>query len=122
MKPVETVAAELRPEAVAQLSAPHVAHPKLRLVPHVAQKKEKRTRATRGTKTIRPKSGNGLEPPAMEGFEWRPAGSGFNLWRRVPSVSANGKRSSKRTYIKYYSRQAVKKLYEKENRINTRPA
>lgn len=104
---------------VAQLLPP-VAQPKLRLVQPVAQKVQSTRRATGGTRRRTPKESNGLEPLHIEGHEWRFTGYGWELWRRVPSRSENGKRSSKRKYLAYYSKEAVEKLYEREKTFNTR--
>jgi len=61
----------------------------------------------------KPKDANRLHPPQMKGHSWRPDGhSGWDLWRRIPTVSANGKPSSKHTYIAYYSRTAVQRLQD----------
>lgn len=138
MEPVEPVAAStpksesVPPVAnvVAQAPVPPVAHPVaqasvppvLKLVPPVAQKVKKASGATGGTRQTTPKSANDLEPPGLPGCEWRISGSGWELWRRVPSVSENGKRSSKRTYMAYYSRKAVEGFYARETKTDIRRA
>lgn len=64
----------------------------------------------------KPKAIRGLTPPQMEGYSWRPEGhSGWDLWRRVPTISANGKPSSKHTYVAYYSFEKVAKLRLQKN-------
>ncbi len=126
MKPAEIVAANV-PKAesvqpVAKVIAPPVAQPTLRLVQPVAQKVKKARCATGGTRRITHKENNGLEPPGLPGCEWRISGSGWELWRRVPAVSENGKRSSKRTYMAYYSRKAVEGFYARETKADSRRA
>ena len=129
MEPVETVAAEKKVQPVArkpvaqvvpQVIAQPVAQPQLRLVQPVARKAKKAKSATGGTRQASPKSPNSLEPPSWPGCEWRISGSGWEVWRRVPSRSEHGKRSSKRTYMAYYSRKAVEAFYETETKTDTR--
>lgn len=58
----------------------------------------------------KPKNADRLRPPHVPGHAWRPDGlSGWDLWRRTPTVSENGKPSSKHKYIAYYSRADVQR-------------
>jgi len=124
-EPVAAENPELKP--VAQATAPPVARavvepvaqPKLRLVQPVAHKAKKRTRATGGTRH-KPKETSDLETPSWPGCEWRKSGSGYEVWRRAPAISENGKRSSKRSYMAYYSRKAVEAFYEREKKTDIR--
>jgi len=117
----------------AGVSVQPVPRPKLKLVQPVARKKKhsaqpvaqaKKTHsgATGGTKN-NPNDAEELQPPPIAGCEWRFTGYGWELWKRVPSVSESGKRSSKRTYLAYYSRDAVKRLHDaNEKKTNARTA
>src|SRR5262249_34333374 len=54
---------------------------------------------------------------------WKPSGlTAWELWTRRPSISKNGKRSSKAKYIAYYSQESVRKLHERETKTNLRRA
>ena len=67
-----------------------------------AHRQRKKKIATRGKDVDK--------PPSASGYEWRKAGAGWVLWRRKPARSGNGKQSSKRAYVAYYSAEAVRRL------------
>lgn len=99
-----------------------VARPKLKLVQPVAQAKKQPSGATGGTQN-KPNEADELQPPPIAGCEWRFTGYGWELWKRVPSVSEHGKRSSKRTYLAYYSREDVRREHDKRQKTtNARTA
>lgn len=59
------------------------------------------------------KPGNRISPPTLSGFGWKPSGlTGWELYRRKPAISKNGKRSSKADYVAYYSQKAVERLHD----------
>ena len=64
------------------------------------------------------------KPPSFTGYKWKPSGlTGWELYTRKPSVSINGKRSSTGKYLGYYSKEAIKVLYEaREKTANSRRA
>lgn len=79
-------------------------------------------RATSGTpRKIKPRASSGtrrakstnatVTPPAIPGHEWRRSGSGWVLWRRVPTVTQTGKRGSARSYFAFYSNAAIRRIY-----------
>lgn len=104
---------------------------KLRLV-HPVPQKAKKTGSTRQKRVnVEPvpqrrnsRGINDLHPPSIPGCKWKPSGlSGWELYSRAPSISANGKRSSKAKYLAYYSREAVQRFYdEREKAANARRA
>lgn len=103
---------------VAQADVPVVAQAP---VPVVAQTprattgtpRKKTPRASSGTKSAKP-AGATVTPPAIAGHEWRRSGSGWVLWRRLPTVTQTGKRGSKREYFAFYSSAAIRRIYGKK--------
>lgn len=92
-----------------------VAHPVPHLslvnpVPHGFTK----PRASGSTRRKEAGSTRELHPvPQFKGYKWKPSGlTGWELYTRKPSISRNGKRSSKGKYLGYYSKEAVRVLYE----------
>ncbi len=92
-----------------------IAHPVPRLslvnpVPHGSTK----PRASGSTSHKKAGSTRELHPvPQFKGYKWKPSGlTGWELYTRKPSISRNGKRSSKGKYLGYYSKEAVRVLYE----------
>ena len=89
-------------------------------VPLVAQ----RLRATSGTRVVsgnrssslqvRPSSGT--KPHSIAGHEWRQMQNGWVLWRRVPSKSGNGNRTSERKYVAFYSNKTIEVMYGKRQK------
>lgn len=71
---------------------------------------KKRARASSGTKRAK-SAGATVTPPAIPGHEWRRSGSGWVLWRRVPTVTQTGKRGSARSYFAFYSTAAIRRIY-----------
>jgi hypothetical protein len=68
--------------------------------------------------TRKSKKAKRLRPKSFPGHLWKPSGlTGWELYRRWPSKSVNGKRSSEQEYIGYYSQEAVeKRLHNEENK------
>jgi hypothetical protein len=112
-----------------------VLRPVLRLVKPVPQWSKKAKRETGSTRSKRAnvqpvpqirnaRNVNDSHPPSIPGCKWKPSGlSGWELYTRRPSISANGKRSSKHKYLAYYSREAVRRLHnEREKTANARRA
>lgn len=107
-----------------------VPHPKLRLVNPVPRAKKTAARASGSTSKkqtdVHPvphkgksKDDNRLHPPTISGHKWKPSGlSGWELYTRKPSISANGKRSSTGDYLAYYSKEAVRRLHEQREKAN----
>ena len=106
-------------------------HPKIRkekvkvdTVSLVAQRERKTSRATSGTKAINERKETGLPklknksvpPPKIGGHEWRQAGKGWALWKRVPALSDQGKRTSERRYVRYVTQKAIERIYRKNGR------
>lgn len=89
-------------------------------VPLVAR----RGRATSGTRVVsgnrssnlqvRPNSGT--KPHSIAGHEWRQMQNGWVLWRRVPSKSGNGNRTSERKYVAFYSNKTIEVMYGKRQK------
>ena len=53
----------------------------------------------------------------IEGYSWRPDGfTGWELWRRTPSVSKNNKPSSKHKWVAYYSASAMERLINESSK------
>lgn len=71
---------------------------------------KKRARASSGTRRAK-SAGATVTPPAIPGHEWRRSGSGWVLWRRVPTVTQTGKRGSARSYFAFYSTAAIRRIY-----------
>jgi len=73
------------------------------------------TKARASGSTSRKKGGSTRElhpVPQFKGYKWKPSGlTGWELYTRKPSISRNGKRSSKGKYLGYYSQEAVRILY-----------
>jgi hypothetical protein len=71
-------------------------------------------RASGSTRRKKTSSTRELHPvPQFKGYKWKPSGlTGWELYTRKPSISRNGKRSSKGKYLGYYSKEAVRVLYE----------
>lgn len=60
------------------------------------------------------------ESVQMEGFSWRPDGfTGWNLWKRTPALSANGKRSSKHKWVAHYKKAAMERLINETKKRKT---
>lgn len=108
----EDSASKLVAQPVAQESVPVVAH-----------RAKMAVRATSGTvrasmlniSNLRLSTSGNVQPSQIAGHEWRKSGSGWTLWRRVPSISADGKRSSKRQYVRYVTQAAVERVYGKSH-------
>lgn len=105
--------------------------PRLRLVNPVARgikksgsTRQKRVKVQPVAQRRNARSINDLHPPTVPGCTWKPSGlSGWELYSRAPAISANGKRSSKHKYLAYYSKEAVKRFYdEQEKAANARRA
>jgi hypothetical protein len=89
-------------------------------VPLVAQ----RVRATSGTRmvssnrnsSLQVKLSGGTKPHSIVGHEWRQMQNGWVLWRRVPSKSENGNRTSERKYVAFYSNKTIEVMYGKRQK------
>ena len=100
---------------VAQADVPVVAQSPVSVVaqtPRATSGTPRKTkpRASSGTKRAK-SSGATVTPPAIPGHEWRRSGSGWVLWRRVPTVTQTGKRGSARSYFAFYSNAAIRRIY-----------
>lgn len=116
------------PPVEPKLDVKPVPHPKLRLVNPVPQQEKKAKRASGSTSKTqsnvhpvphKPKSANDnrLQPPTIPGHKWKPSGkTGWELYTRTASISANGKRSSTGKYLAYYSQKAVEKMHERKTK------
>jgi len=90
----------------------------------VAQRSNRRSCATSGTLALRSAKINNLPkgkshtvpPPKIAGHEWRQAGAGWSLWRRVPTISATGKRTSERKYVRYITQSAIERIYNRNGK------
>lgn len=123
------------PQASTESDVHPVPQPRLRLV-NPAPRQRKPGRASGSTATqkqgnVHPvpqkgksKDSNRLRPPSIPGHKWKPSGlSGWELYTRRASISANGKRSSTGDYLAYYSKEAVRRLHEqREKTANARTA
>ena len=98
----------VEPKAGAVNPVPHLSL--VNPVPHGSTK----PRASGSTSRKKAGSTRELHPvPQFKGYKWKPSGlTGWELYTRKPSISRNGKRSSKGKYLGYYSQEAVRILYE----------
>lgn len=124
---VEPLLTEPVPQPTFKLVNP-VPQVKLRLVNPVPQQSGKTKRASGSTLKKqssvhpvphKPKSPNSnrLHPPTIPGHKWKPSGlTGWELYTRTASTSANGKRSSTGKYLAYYSQKAVEKMHERKTK------
>jgi hypothetical protein len=74
------------------------------------------TRVTSSSKSshLRLGAGGGTRPLPIVGHEWRQMQNGWVLWRRLPSKSDKGVRTSQRKYVGFYSNKTVEALYGKK--------